>query len=237
VNASWKPVKDALPVTSSARRIFEIVMWSSISNLVLLGCFIAGWNNEVIRSALGMGPPRLSVAQLAVNPVMLSGHGRGDNELSTLGPQRQLKGALQITVVEQAAAETPQEAADVAEAPLEDITSAGEGDFGEDEVGPEGRGAQSMRPVLRAGQKGGDLEIGNFETVSLEGDATECLAVGYELLSDVGAANSQLEVLASTSSIVMARICAINGSVVITCRSDQITISPRRLKPNETCAS
>ena len=43
------------------------------------------------------------------------------------------------------------------------------------------------------------------------------------------------KVLADSDAITVARICAANGSLVVTCRMDQITISPRRLKPNETC--
>lgn len=220
---------------SPVRRISEIVIWSSISNLILLGCFVMGWNTEAVRNALGVGQPWPSAEQRAADPLALPNPVRGGNEILIPGPQRQLKGALQVTVVAQKNTELAEDEAEVAEAPLEDVPPAGEGYSDPEEVGPEGRGAQTMRPVLRAGRRAGDLEIGNFETVSLSGGATECLGVGYGLLNDVGAPRDQLKVLADTSSIILARICAANGAVVITCRSDQITISPRRLKPSETC--
>lgn len=227
-------------VPSSSRRIMDIVVWSSITNLILLGVFLAGWNFEAIRSSVlaRIGPATASAAavdSLATRPEL------HDNELLTRGPQRQLKGPLQITLVPSSAPE-PQEAPDVTpvnvaadeSAPVE--LDQGDGS-GEITVGPEDPAAQMARaPVLRKGAQSGDLEIGTFATVSLPGSSGECLDTAYGLLDDVGAPRDKLKVLAESKLITVARICAANGSLVVTCRLDQITISPRRLKPNETCA-
>ena len=92
-----------------------------------------------------------------------------DNELLTRGPQRQLKGPLQFTLVPSTPAEEPVETS--AEAPLDVQPEAvaaidGGGDLdqgdgsGEITVGPEDPSAQLVKsPVLRRGQKNGDVEI------------------------------------------------------------------------------
>lgn len=226
---------------STFRRIFDIVLWSSISNLILLGVFVAGWNSEEIRNHVRHWLPS-AVAGFAASaePAPVLRPELQDNELLTRGPQRQLKGPLQITLVPSSEADVPQpEAAPVAVAVADDATVAepdqGDGS-GDITVGPEDPAAQLSRsPLLRRGQKSGDVEIGNFATVSLPGSSAECLDTAYSLLDDAGATRDKLKVLAESNMITVARICAANGSLVVTCRMDQITISPRRLKPNETC--
>lgn len=229
-------------VPSTFRRIFDIVLWSSISNLILLGVFVAGWNSEEIRSYARHWLPSAaaSFAAAAAEPAPTMRPELQDNELLTRGPQRQLKGPLQITLVPSSEPDVPQpEAAPVAVAVADDAAAAepdqGDGS-GDITVGPEDPAAQlSKSPVLRRGQKSGDVEIGNFATVSLPGSSAECLDTAYSLLDDAGAARDKLKVLAESKMITVARICAANGSLVVTCRMDQITISPRRMKPNETC--
>ena len=107
---------------------------------------------------------------------------------------------------------------------------------GEITVGPEDPAAQLAKsPVLRKGQKSGDVEIGSFNTVSLPGSSADCLDTAYGLLDDAGASRDKLKVLAESKMITVARICAANGSLVVTCRSRPDHLSPRRLKPNESC--
>jgi hypothetical protein len=152
-----------------------------------------------------------------------------------------LKGPLQITLVQSSEPDTPPapEAVPVAVAVADDAV-VGEPDQGDGSgditVGPEDPAAQlSKNPLLRRGQKSGDVEIGSFATVSLPGSSAECLDTAYSLLDDAGATRDKLKVLAESKMITVARICAANGSLVVTCRMDQITISARRLKPNDTC--
>jgi len=42
-------------------------------------------------------------------------------------------------------------------------------------------------------------------------------------------------VFVESKTITLAGICAGNGSLVVSCRPDQNTVSQRHLKPNETC--
>lgn len=226
---------------SPFRRIFDIVLWSSITNFILLGVFVAGWHSERIRAyALELlSPP---TAEAKVNDLPDGRPELQDNELLTRGLQRQLKGPLQITLVTSTEPEAPtaEEPAEVAAVEPEQEAVGAEQDQGDGTgditVGPEDPAAQLSRsPVLRKAQKNGDVEIGSFATVSLPGSSTECLETAYNLLEDAGAPREKLKVLADSKMITVARICALNGSLVVTCRMDQITISPRRLKPNETC--
>jgi hypothetical protein len=232
-------------VPSPLRRIFDIVLWSSITNLILLGVFMAGLNFDAIRSyAIERLDPASAAAARVAGSQPVGRAELQDNELLTSGPQRQLKGPLQITLVPSTAAPeaTPTDA--TAEAQPVDVatadTASAEPDQGDGSgdmtVGPEDAAAQlSKSPVLHKGQKDGEMEIGDFSTVSLPGPISECLDTAYGLLEDAGASRDKLKVLADTKMITVARICAANGSLVVTCRSGQITISPRRLKPNETC--
>jgi hypothetical protein len=231
-------------VPSRSRRIIDIVLWSSITNLILLGVFAAGWNFEEIRIyALHRMKPAMAMAALADDAPIVLRPELHDNELLTNGPQRQLKGPLQITLVPSTPAPEDTVEATPASAPV-DVAAAdatgqeldqGDG-TGEITVGPEDPTAQLTKsPVLHKGQKNGDVAIGSFNTVSLPGNSTDCLDTAYGLLEDAGASRDKLKVLAESKMITVARICADNGSVVVTCRLDQITLSPRRLKPNETC--
>ena len=227
-------------MTASTRRVLDIVLWSSLSNMVLLGAFFVGWNFEKIRTSVTQhiaGALPVATAQAgALTPVTGP---RGDNELFTEGPQRQLKGELRVTAVAVRMEDGAEPEGNAASEPEFDVASGAEvpqADVAAFETGPEGQEAQGMSPVLRRDRRSGKLEIGNFETVSLVGDASQCLQMGYTMLEDTGAPQSSLEVLAKSRSITMARICAVNGAVIITCRSNQLTVSPRRLKPNETCS-
>lgn len=224
------------------RRILDIVLWSSITNVTLLACFLVGWNFEEIRANFLPGSDFAVAAANAEEAPPSARQDLEDNELLTRGPQRQLKGPLQITLVPATEPDVPaDQATEVASIDSDAPDSGGvdqdQGDgAGDITVGPEDPAAQLAKsPVLQKGQKSGEVQIGNFETVSLPGSSSECLDTAYSLLEDAGAPRSKLKVLADSKMITVARICADNGSLVVTCRMDQITISPRRLKPNEAC--
>lgn len=206
----------------SPRRIFDIVLWSSLSNLVLLSAFLIGWNFAEIKATLRQLKPLESKAGAAQAAARSD---RGDNELFTRGPQRQLKGELQLTAV----SATP-------DAPVAATVAEKSPDEGQQlaELGPEGVNTQSMSPLLRRAS-GGSVEIGNFSTVSMNGEISECLDIGYGLLDDAGAPRGALKVLAESDAITMARICAANGTIVLTCRGGGVTISPRRPRPDDRC--
>lgn len=229
-----------------SRRFLDIVLWSSLTNLVLLACFFAGWNFDAIKARFLPDRVAQVLSGASEDPLAASRRELQDNELLTSGPQRQLKGSLQFTVI---SSTPPEEPVEIASAPASDVQTdafavaddapaeqdQGDG-AGDMTVGPEDPAAQLSRsPVLHKGQKSGEVEIGSFTTVSLPGSSAECLDTAYGLLDDAGASREKLKVLAESKLITVARICASNGSLVVTCRSDQITISPRRLKPNESC--
>lgn len=77
--------------------------------------------------------------------------------------------------------------------------------------------------------------IGNFETRSLPGDYGSCTEIAQSMIRDAKAGQNSLHTLADTEAIKVMRICAANGTVIITCRNDQVTISPRRPRPNDGC--
>lgn len=214
-------------------RIRDIVTWSTLTNVVLLAVFLAGWNLGQLRQALA---PRAAATAAApaktADPLAISRQERADNELLTRGPQRQLKGPLQVTWVASSAAVEEGAGSSGAASPEQD-----QGDGGEVTMGPEDPAAALSRsPVLRRGRQAGEVEIGSFTTVSLSGADNGCLETAYGLLEDAGAPRSRLQVLAESAAITVARVCASNGSLVVTCRMGQVTISPRRPKPNEACS-
>ena len=230
------PRKDARPARS--RGVLDIIFWSSLTNVTLLACFVAGWNFDVIKRYIMNEPMPASVSSRLDGQIAESRSELADNELLTRGLQRQLKGSLQFTVVPSSAP------AVLEDTPTSEFASVGseaseqdQGDgFGDVTVGPEDPAGQLTRsPVLRKSKTKGEIEIGSFTTVSLPGSSAECLDTAYGLLDAAGGSRDMLEVLADSDAITVARICAANGSLVVTCRMDQITISPRRLKPNDTC--
>lgn len=96
---------------------------------------------------------------------------------------------------------------------------------------------QAMAPMLTKDGRTGNLRIGQFRSMTMEGDMEQCLDTGYAMVQDIGLDTDAVDVLAATDSITIAKICAANGSVVITCRNNSIVISPRRAKPNDSCQS
>jgi hypothetical protein len=90
---------------------------------------------------------------------------------------------------------------------------------------------EGVPAMLRASDRG--VEIGNFKSVTMQGSADECLAIGQSLTNSVK--GSQLDVMVTSSQITIAKICASNGAVFLTCRAGQISISPRRARPDSRC--
>lgn len=220
--------------------ILHIVLWSSVTNAALLTCFVVGWNFDAIKARVTGDEAVAQASRTAAATAAVPRPELQDNELLTRGVQRQLKGSLQFTLVPASAPETPDGTADAELAAVEpEATEQDQGDgTGEMTVGPEDPSAGLVRsPVLRKARTPGEVEIGSFTTVSLPDSSGACLETAYGLLEDAGAPRDKLQVLAENSAITVARICAANGSLVVTCRMEQITISPRRSRPNDTCKS
>jgi hypothetical protein len=94
---------------------------------------------------------------------------------------------------------------------------------------------EGVAPMLQVDSQTRAVKIGNYSSVTIDGDPSECTALGHSLLSNAGDNNGSLEVLVETNEIVMARICASNGTVILTCRQNKITISPRKARPSDAC--
>lgn len=94
----------------------------------------------------------------------------------------------------------------------------------------------SVKPILAKNPQSGKLEIGNFKSLSLVGSSEDCLDFGRALLNDAMSSNDKLDIVAAADEITIARICAANGSVMITCRAGQIAVSPRKSRPDDHCA-
>ncbi len=94
---------------------------------------------------------------------------------------------------------------------------------------------QKVAPILLKDKVTGQLQIGNFKALSMVGSVDECLSVGESMLGDVGFSKNLLNILAASKQITIAKICANNGVIVISCRSQLITISPRRFQIDDKC--
>jgi len=81
----------------------------------------------------------------------------------------------------------------------------------------------------------GELSIGDFEAMSFPGEAGSCREIGETIMHEL-ASPKDLQVVAETELISVMRICASNGSVILSCRNGGVTISPRRLRPNDGCS-
>ena len=90
-------------------------------------------------------------------------------------------------------------------------------------------------PVLRKDPATGAISIGNYKSMTIAGNQHGCLELGRSMLTDIGAPTDKLSVLMTTAQILIVKICANNGSVMITCRGGKIVVSPRRARPDDKC--
>lgn len=91
-------------------------------------------------------------------------------------------------------------------------------------------------PVLRKDPTTGTISIGAYKSLTLSGRQNSCIDLGRSMLTDIGAPADKLSVVMSTFQIAIVKICANNGSVVITCRGGKIVVSPRRVRPDDNCS-
>lgn len=78
-------------------------------------------------------------------------------------------------------------------------------------------------------------KINTFDTVTLVEKAADCVKAGRRLVHDIGLAETHLKVVVSSAAITIARICATNGIILLTCRNNRMIISPRRARPDDGC--
>jgi hypothetical protein len=97
------------------------------------------------------------------------------------------------------------------------------------------KNSKRVMPSLYFDKAKGQRVIGNFQTRSFPGESETCSEIGAAMAKDASGSTDALQTLADTSAITVLRICAANGSVVLTCRAGQVTISPRQARPDDKC--
>ena len=219
-------------------------MWMGISNALLVSFIYVGMNPEAIRPLLNLlEPPRILSTAKVPDPLAAARLQRTNNELMLSVSRPVHKGALTMTrislsgvsVVSESSSDTNAaeigESAQEVSAPPENIADSADAAI----ASTEEVGGQKTEPILRKDRNTGQLEIGNFKPMSVTGRTGDCLNIGYSMLDDTGSSKDLLEVMMASDQITIARICASNGSIVLSCRNDQITVSPRRARPDDKC--
>ena len=200
--------------------VWRIILWSGLTNLVLLSVFLGAQHFDLP----GLRPVRQEQAgakPLVINPAAATSNlgmkPKGDFSTSTMivAKTEPLADALDEVASEESTADL----ALTAGASVDDLETL------------------RAAPILRKSPKDGKLEIGNFKSLSLVGAPGECLDFGDAMLRDAGVANEKLDVVADADEITIVRICAANGSIIITCRGGQIAVSPRKSRPDDKCAT
>ena len=92
------------------------------------------------------------------------------------------------------------------------------------------------RPMLTLDNVTGEFVIGNFSSKSFAGGPRSCDQLGAQMVSDIGGPDGMLSTVADTELISVNRICAQNGSILLSCRNGNVTVSPRRARPDDGCS-
>lgn len=220
--------------------VWRIILWSGLTNLVLLSIFLGTQRFDVIDYLAR------HVEIPAYDDIVVIIPADGTSTVSSVMSKRDLATAASISGVPKNDFLTSTTV--VAKSELE----AGKSDAGE-VVSTEvvmastaelalSAGASvddseilSAKPILQRNPQSGKLEIGNFKSLTVVGSAGECMNFGRSLLSDAKSSDDKLDVVVAADEITIARICAANGSVIITCRGGQVAVSPRKSRPDDRC--
>ena len=200
--------------------VWRIILWSGLTNLVLLSVFFVAQHINLGLLGGPKGPAEKS--HFIVNPANAA------TTADLLGPKGDFSAGTITVGKTEPDAEAPDDAATEEESTADLALSAG--------ASVEDSETLRAEPILRRSPQSGKLEIGSFKSLSVVGSPEDCLNFGNALLRDSGAANEKLDVVTAVHEITIARICAANGSVIITCRGGQISVSPRRSRPDDQCA-
>ena len=199
--------------------VWRIILWSGLTNLVLLSVFLGAQHFDLP----GLGPvrpqPSAGEKRMVINSAAVTSNlgmaPKGDFSTSTMIVAKTEPDAE--TLDEVATEESTADLALTAGASVDD--------------------SETLRaaPILRKSPQDGKLEIGNFKSLSMVGSPGECLDFGDAMLRDAGVVGEKLDVVADADEITIVRICAANGSIIITCRGGQIAVSPRKARPDDQC--
>ena len=214
----------------------RVLLWMGLSNLLLVGFLLIGMDRETLGPLMDfLGPHNISTAGMTPDPVAVARLLRSDNEMQSSKLQPARKGGLAMTRISLSGISVVNKSGFMASAVENDEMAGANSAPVEVSASTEQVLGLKIAPILRKDKNTGQLEIGNFKPMSFAGGADECLNIGYAMLNDTGSSNDLLDVLTASDEITVAKICANNGSIVISCRSDQITVSPRRSRPDDKC--
>ena len=212
--------------------------------MALVGLFVTGMDREAIRPLTNFLSSSLcSGIAAASDPLSAKRPLRSDNEMLASGARPSRKGSLAMTrvslsrisvVSETTPVPGSEEDGEISGETAEPVDEAIVTSLDNTTTTEEVQGLK-IAPILRKDSRAGQLEIGNFKPMSLAGTVEECLGIGYSMLGDTNSSEDLLDVMTASDQITIAKICANNGSVVFSCRNDQITISPRRSRPDDNC--
>lgn len=218
-----------------ARTRTATVVLFTVSNLLLAGVVASGLDVEGLAVAVGLRKTEnVSYKGQSGDPLALSRLLRTDKHAATGRMQDARKGPMTVTRVVMMSETSPADEDIAVQEEFPDVASGESDSLIAPEESHEVVGIR-VAPILKQDKATGGLAIGNFKAMTIVGDSEECLNLGYSMLSDAGMAENLLEVMTTSKQITIAKICAANGSVVLSCRTNQITVSPRRSRPDDNC--
>jgi hypothetical protein len=97
------------------------------------------------------------------------------------------------------------------------------------------RASGGVRQKVDVAVRNGKLRLNNFRTLQMQMALRECRSFAGIFVADYDLPQGSIETLADNMVIVQKRICATNGSVVVTCYQNEATISMRRARPDDGC--
>ena len=97
------------------------------------------------------------------------------------------------------------------------------------------RKAKSVRRPIDIAFMGGNLVINRFHTMKFDLPHQDCREFPAVITTDYKLKPGTLETLADNMMIVQKRLCASNGSIMVTCYQNRATISLRKARPDDGC--
>jgi hypothetical protein len=203
---------------------------ASFFSASLVAAFFVANENSLMRTGLHITSRPLAQYEPPMTPkrdVQMSEHVKS-GEVEDEVPK---KGGIAGSVAYKSPSTTPVQS--------ESETAALQDDVGFSDV-PEAQPVALQLPegipaMLHKGLKG--IEIGHFRAATIAGDTEDCLSTAYSMLASAQIPDTALNILVATKPITIAKLCANNGVVLFTCRNNSITVSPRRLRPDNSCPS
>ena len=92
------------------------------------------------------------------------------------------------------------------------------------------------RRAINIAYKNGKLRINRFHTVKFDLPHRECRRFPRIIMTDYKLPREALYTLADNLAIIQKRLCASNGSIMVTCYQGQATVSMRRSRPDDGCS-